>query len=286
MTNREQKTFWLSVLISFIAWTFFFGYKFTIVLLIALLIHEYGHYYQMGREGITKKKMLAIPLLGGLAISQESFKSYFAEAKIAIAGPMFGLGSALGTMALWLTTENLFFAAATIFVCFLNLFNLLFPAAPLDGGRLIKSVLFSIHDSLGVLFFLFTYVVCLVAISFKFGMFVMLLIIYFNLQEFNYYLNCRKFLRRMEFCIQSLSLSLKNNPDPAVPDWIVKKSLNELKLERDKFKTRTIQTKMNWRQQLKILSFYFGVVGCFIFILVIIYSFSEINLTNFFKYLT
>lgn len=83
MTNREQKTFWLSVLISFIAWTFFFGYKFTIVLLTALLIHEYGHYCQMGQEGITKKKMLAIPLLGGMAISQESFKSYFAEAKMA-----------------------------------------------------------------------------------------------------------------------------------------------------------------------------------------------------------
>lgn len=282
MTNREQKTFWLSVLISFIAWTFFFGYKFTIVLLTALLIHEYGHYYQMGREGITKKKMLAIPLLGGMAISQESFKSYFAEAKIAIAGPMFGLGSALGALALWLTTGNLFFAAATIFICFLNLFNLLFPAAPLDGGRLIKSVLFSIHDSLGVLFFLFTFFVCLMAISFKFGIFVMILIGYFNWQEFKYYLDCRKFLRQIEFCIQNLSH--KNNP--AIPDWIVEKSLNELRLERDKFKAQTFQSKMNWRQQLKMLFTYFGVIGWFIFILVITCSFSEVNLTNFFKYLS
>lgn len=282
MTNREQKTFWLSVLISFIAWTFFFGYKFTIVLLTALLIHEYGHYYQMGQDGITKKKMLAIPLLGGMAISQERFKSYFAEAKIAIAGPIFGLGSALGAMALWLTTGNLFFAAATIFICFLNLFNLLFPAAPLDGGRLIKSVLFSIHDSLGILFFLFTFFVCLLAISFKFGIVLMFLIGYFNWREFNYYLDCRKLLRQFEFCIQNLSR--KNNP--AIPDWIVEKSLNELRLERDKFKAQAFQSKMNWRQQLKMLFIYFGVVGFFIFIIVITYSFSEINLTNFFKYLS
>lgn len=282
MTNREQKTFWLSVLISFIAWTFFFGYKFTIVLLTALLIHEYGHYYQMGQEGITKKKMLAIPLLGGMAISKESFKSYFAEAKIAIAGPIFGLGSALGAMALWLTTGNLFFAAATMSICFLNLFNLLFPAAPLDGGRLIKSVLFSIHDSLGILFFLFTFFVCLLAISFKFGIFVMFLIGYFNWREFNYYLDCRNFLKQIEFCIQNLSR--KNNP--AIPDWIVEKSLNELRLERDKFKAQAFQSKMNWRQQLKMLFIYFGVTVFFIFIIVIIYSFSEINLTNFFKYLS
>jgi membrane-associated protease RseP (regulator of RpoE activity) len=48
-----------------------------------------------------------------------------------------------------------FWFAAAAFACVVNLFNLLLPVAVLDGGRVIKSVFFSISDKLGTAFYKF-----------------------------------------------------------------------------------------------------------------------------------
>lgn len=272
MTSREQITFRISVAISFVIWSLFVGYKFTFVILTALLIHEYGHYRQMGREGITKKTMLAIPLMGGLAISHEGFKTCFSEAKIAIAGPVFGLGSAIGAMALYLATGNLFFATATIFICLLNLFNLVFPVAPLDGGRLIKSILASIHDSLVIIFFFFSFFICVAtAVKLPSGIFMAMIIGYLNWREFNYFMTCKRFLRLYDLRIQKIVREGDLNQKP-IADYLA-----NLKIEKNNFIAKHIQPKMSWGQCLKMFGLYLATVVGFVVILVATAAFSNIT---------
>lgn len=118
---------------------------------VAILIHEYGHYYWMGREGISKKKMLFIPLMGAVAITQEGWPNRGAESRIALAGPLIGLFSALIPLVCYLISPLPIFAASAVIICFINLFNLI-PITILDGGRVWKSIFYSIHPKVGQIF--------------------------------------------------------------------------------------------------------------------------------------
>jgi Zn-dependent protease/CBS domain-containing protein len=118
----------------------------TLLVLASILLHEIGHAIQARRDrmeidGIT------LWMLGGVARFRGSFPSAGAEFRIAIAGPVvslalavvFGLlaaapgaGDAPASLAFWLAVVN-----GTLFV-----FNLL-PALPLDGGRMLRSILWA-----------------------------------------------------------------------------------------------------------------------------------------------
>jgi hypothetical protein len=50
-----------------------------------------------------------------------------------------------------LVTKDTFFAASAGFMAMVNLFNLL-PINPLDGGRIVKSITFSINSKFGIVF--------------------------------------------------------------------------------------------------------------------------------------
>ena len=111
---------------------------------VSLLLHELGHAVQARREGMEIEG-ITLWLFGGVAKFTGQFPSAGAEFRIAIAGPLVSL--ALGVLfvvvavtaglpgpadgvAAWLGYVNL-----TLLV-----FNLL-PALPLDGGRVLRSLL-------------------------------------------------------------------------------------------------------------------------------------------------
>lgn len=110
----------------------------------SLLLHELGHAFQARREGMEIDG-ITLWLFGGVARFKGMFPSAGAEFRIAIAGPLVSL--ALG---------SLFVLAAIAFplpdpvdgvVAWLGLINLillgfnLLPALPLDGGRVLRSLL-------------------------------------------------------------------------------------------------------------------------------------------------
>ncbi|HTM68865.1 MAG TPA: site-2 protease family protein [Candidatus Binatia bacterium] len=136
---------------SFGAYALLFSWKFALVLIASLVFHEMGHLWAMHRYGLKTKGIYLIPLLGAAAVSEEAFPSRKAETVIALMGPLWGFGLALGVFGLYGLTHEPLFAALAGWMAMLNLFNLL-PVNPLDGGRVMKSIAYSISSRLGVAF--------------------------------------------------------------------------------------------------------------------------------------
>ena len=109
----------------------------------SLLLHELGHAVQARRErmeivGIT------LWLFGGVAQFRGRFPSAGAELRIAIAGPLVSLALGAGFVALALAGLPEAVDAVVAWLGYTNLallvFNLM-PALPLDGGRVLRSLL-------------------------------------------------------------------------------------------------------------------------------------------------
>lgn len=129
----------LTMLVSVGAYTLFWGWKFAVGFVLLLLVHELGHVIEAKRQGIETSAPIFIPFLGAAIIPKEAFANAWAEAKVALAGPILG---SLGAAAVWAAGEayDSDLLVALAFTGFLlNLFNLL-PVSPLDGGRAVAAL--------------------------------------------------------------------------------------------------------------------------------------------------
>jgi Zn-dependent protease len=128
-----------SMLISIAAYALLWGWKFAVGFVLLLLVHELGHVAEAKRQGLPVSAPMFIPFLGALITLKQLPDNAWAEAKVAIAGPILG---GLGTVVVWglgeyYDSELLVALAFTGF--FLNLFNLA-PISPLDGGRIVAAI--------------------------------------------------------------------------------------------------------------------------------------------------
>lgn len=135
---------------SLAAYTWLFSFQFALVLIGCLVFHEYGHLRAMRHFGFPTKGMYLIPFVGGLAVLDSKINTRWQAVVIAIMGPTFGLLISVVTMVLFYVTGNVYFAAIASFNALLNLFNLL-PVLPLDGGRLLQAITFSMHSIVGLI---------------------------------------------------------------------------------------------------------------------------------------
>ena len=129
-----------------------YGYLFTwqmgIALVLFIAIHEYGHVWAMHRCGIKTRGMYFIPGFGAVAVADDRFGSARNESFIAIMGPVFGfVFFVLPCLACWYITRSDMFAAFAVVGTFVNLVNLL-TIMPLDGGRMLKSIVYSKNHGL------------------------------------------------------------------------------------------------------------------------------------------
>jgi Zn-dependent protease/predicted transcriptional regulator len=113
---------------------------------VSLLMHEYGHALVARREGMEIEG-ITLWLFGGVARFKGMFPSAGAEFRIAIAGPVVSLAlGGLFVLFAWLARAPEAVDAAAAWLGYINLtllvFNLL-PALPLDGGRVLRSVLWA-----------------------------------------------------------------------------------------------------------------------------------------------
>ncbi len=159
------------------SYAYLFTWQFALLIMASLVFHECGHIWAMRRCGMRTKGIYFIPFVGGAAVTEEAFPSRSAEVFIAIMGPIWGLALSVAMGAVYFLTRQPFFAAAASWMAMLNLFNLL-PINPLDGGRIFKSIAFSVHSWVGLNFLAFGILATgyLVIVA-HLGLFLLLLII-------------------------------------------------------------------------------------------------------------
>jgi putative peptide zinc metalloprotease protein len=75
---------------SFVAYAYMFSWKFTLLILAFLFVHESGHIWAMKRRGMKTKGIYFIPFLGAAAVTDQSFKSYKDEVFYSSYGAVMG----------------------------------------------------------------------------------------------------------------------------------------------------------------------------------------------------
>lgn len=111
---------------------------------VSLLAHELGHAATARREGMTIDG-ITLWLFGGVARFKGLFPSAAAELRIALAGPAVSFAIGIGcTLAAWAAPLPSAVDGVFAWLGYVNLvllvFNLL-PALPLDGGRVLRALL-------------------------------------------------------------------------------------------------------------------------------------------------
>ena len=119
------------------------------ILVGVLFVHELGHYLAMLAFGYGNVRMFFIPLLGAAVSGRGHGAAGWKKVVVALAGPLPGIlaGGVLGGLGLYYHRPLLLRIAEMSLL--LNGFNLL-PVLPLDGGRVVQSLLFCRHWLLDV----------------------------------------------------------------------------------------------------------------------------------------
>jgi Zn-dependent protease len=123
-----------SMLLSFgVYWTAW-GWRFALGLIASMYVHEMGHVAALRRLGIKASAPMFVPGLGAFVRMDQYPQSPREDARVGLAGPLWGLAAAVAAYAVHLATGAPIWAAIARSAGWLNLFNLL-PVWQLDGGR-------------------------------------------------------------------------------------------------------------------------------------------------------
>jgi Zn-dependent protease len=159
------------------SYTYMFNWKFATLIMVAVSIHEAGHLWAMRKQGMKTKGLYFIPFIGAAAVSDVEFPSYTSESYIALMGPIWGSILILPMLLAYEIFPNPILVAAIGWVAVVNLFNLL-PILPLDGGRVMRSVAFSLSSKLGYIsMFLGLALLFLISSLIGYGLFTFILVI-------------------------------------------------------------------------------------------------------------
>lgn len=131
---------------------YFFGVLYGVALIVAVIIHEFGHVAAFRVCGHADARFRLVPLMGGVAISNRLPASQLDALFITLMGPAI----CLGPMALCFALPEVFYKGESdlgyqianylyiqgIVLGALNFFNLL-PLWPLDGGKIAHRLIYA-----------------------------------------------------------------------------------------------------------------------------------------------
>lgn len=123
-----------SMLLSLGAYWAAFGWIFAFGLVASIYVHEMGHVAALHRLGIRASAPMFVPGLGAMVRLKEYPASAREDARVGLAGPIWGLGAAGLTYAAFLGTGWSPLAAIARIAAWINIFNLI-PVWQLDGAR-------------------------------------------------------------------------------------------------------------------------------------------------------
>lgn len=159
---------WKAAAISAVAlasFTLLLGWVGALVLLVILVIHEFGHWLAFRMSGHPAPRIMLIPFLGGVATGNHPHKTHFDEAFCALMGPAFSIlpvaallifvaamaPPGLTVIPGWILASQYLdepakyiTVAAPLLLAFgaLNALQML-PILPLDGGQVLRAMVHS-----------------------------------------------------------------------------------------------------------------------------------------------
>lgn len=111
-----------------------FGWPLALGVVVSIYIHEMGHVDALRRYGFRATAPMFIPGLGAMIRLQQHPANPSEDARIGLAGPLWGMGAAMACYLLYLATGATIWAALAHLGALINLLNLI-PIGSLDGGR-------------------------------------------------------------------------------------------------------------------------------------------------------
>ena len=123
-----------SMLLSFgLYWTQW-GAWFALGVVVSIYIHEMGHVAALRQFGIAASAPMFIPGFGAFVRLKQSHLSPRENARVGLAGPIWGTAAAIGALIIGRVTGKELWIAIAHVGAWINLFNLL-PVWQLDGNR-------------------------------------------------------------------------------------------------------------------------------------------------------
>jgi Zn-dependent protease len=110
------------------------GWPLAVGIAASIYIHEMGHVSMLRRLGIGADAPIFIPGIGAMVMLREHVTDPVVDAKIGLAGPVWGLGAGIAAWLVYEATGLPLWRAIAELTGFLNLFNLI-PIWQLDGSR-------------------------------------------------------------------------------------------------------------------------------------------------------
>src|SRR6058998_1998544 len=129
----KASTFFSMLLSAGVYWTVW-GWKFALGVVLSIYVHEMGHVQALQRFGIKATAPMFIPGFGALVRLKQYPADAREDARVGLAGPLWGLGAALAAYAVYRATGVGVWGAIAHMGALVNLFNLV-PVWQLDGAR-------------------------------------------------------------------------------------------------------------------------------------------------------
>ena len=127
-----------SMLLSLGVYWQIYGWKFALGIILSIYIHEMGHVAELRKYGIPATAPMFIPGFGALIRSQMA-PTLAAEARVGLAGPIWGTAAAIGCWLIFVFTGAPFWGVIARWGAWINLFNLI-PVWQLDGSHAFKAM--------------------------------------------------------------------------------------------------------------------------------------------------
>lgn len=141
----EGEAFWaaLSSAAAFFGCWYFYDFSWAVLILMALVFHEFGHVMAMNFLGISISSSSILPFVGGAAMTRFRFRTDLEQAFCSLMGPAISLLPSAAFFGLYLFNQHVFFGVAAAIFAFINLLSLL-PVQPFDGGRILETLISSL----------------------------------------------------------------------------------------------------------------------------------------------
>jgi Zn-dependent protease len=116
-----------------------FGWELAAGLIVSLYIHEMGHVAALMHYGIPTNGPVFIPGFGAYVRGKVSYASPYLDARVALAGPLWGLGVVAFSMMIYALTGSRFWGVIGQLSAVLNVFAMV-PLPVTDGGHAFRAL--------------------------------------------------------------------------------------------------------------------------------------------------